>query len=334
MKFLRPLGKIMDCTRLGSVLPEWSLSRRIGWMATRPGAVSSSGSVINFPEFDLNLGRQDPRARWLIENFDALRSLRIDRSARFWLTESGLGVQVGDLQFELASANEISILHEVFGQEIYRFNLAGPAVMVDIGMNSGMASLDFLAGGSDRWAYGYELVPATAQLAERNRNMNPVQADRLQIHDFGLFDSDGTMSIQTSKSHPSINGLFEGFNELRDMKTDVRVVDVAVAVREIFDRHQDCAMVLKLDAEGAEYEIFERLEKEQLLTAFDVVMIEWHEREGRSVEEIRARLVRNGFRFFEESHPAMRVGLIRGFGPTVGRTVEAAHRGTLQEVIM
>jgi hypothetical protein len=63
-------------------------------------------------------------------------------------------------------------------------------------------------------------------------------------------------------------------------------------VQEIFSKHPSEELFLKLDCEGAEYEILQKLHESGLLPKIKVVIIEWHFKGYESLEKL---LGANGF---------------------------------------
>jgi hypothetical protein len=91
----------------------------------------------------------------------------------------------------------------------------------------------------------------------------------------------------------------------------VSVRDAAAVVAGIDAKGRK--LVVKIDAEGAEYEIMRRLAEKDQLGRIDVLFIEWHEREGCDPAELRTILADAGFRWFERQHGEVRVGMITAF---------------------
>ena len=67
---------------------------------------------------------------------------------------------------------------------------------------------------------------------------------------------------------------------------------------------------VKLDAEGAEYEILEAWSRASCLSQVDVLMLEWHVVPNRTLEEIRGCLSSAGMNWFERVHPTEPVGFV------------------------
>lgn len=65
----------------------------------------------------------------------------------------------------------------------------------------------------------------------------------------------------------------------------------------LFDKHQEEKFVLKLDIEGAEYDVLEDLHQSGLLSKVSVIMLEWH---YKGYKEITSILEQNGFVWFHE----------------------------------
>ncbi len=72
----------------------------------------------------------------------------------------------------------------------------------------------------------------------------------------------------------------------------VQIRDIREAVQEIFSNHPSEELFLKLDCEGAEYEILEKLDESGLLPKIKVIIIEWH---FKGYEPLEKLLTANGF---------------------------------------
>lgn len=227
---------------------------------------------------------------------------------RFFVEGKGLFVQAGKARMKIDRLGDLAILHEVFVEGIYQFEAAGPLVILDIGANIGLASLFF----ADRYqcpVYAYELVPSTALIARANFDLNP-QFSELALEAVGVGAEDREMELVFDRENSAGNSMFVSSGSSREK---VRIRSAEAVIREVVENHPDGRVVVKLDAEGAEYGIARLWESSGLLGNIGVLMIEWHESSEGTVDELRAILRKGGFEWFERNHAEAPVGMIYAY---------------------
>lgn len=227
---------------------------------------------------------------------------------RFFVEGGGLYVQAGKAKAKIDRLGDLAILHEVFVEGIYRFEAAGPMVILDIGANIGLASLFF----ADRYqcpVYAYELVPSTAELALVNFGLNPQFGD-LHLEAFGVGAEDREMELVFDPENSAGNSMFAASGSSRER---VRIRSAEAVIREVVEEYPDRRIVVKLDAEGAEYGIARLWDSSGLLGKIGVLMIEWHESSEGTVDELRAILRQGRFEWFERNHTEAPVGMIYAY---------------------
>lgn len=232
----------------------------------------------------------------------------LNSGLRFFTEGSGLYVQAGKAKAKIDRLGDLAILHEVFVEGIYQFEAAGPLVILDIGANIGMASLFF----ADRYecpVYSYELVPSTAELARANFDLNPQFGD-LHLEAAGVGVEDRELELVFDPENSAGNSMFVSSGSSREK---VRIRDAAAVVHEVMTKHSDRRVVIKLDAEGAEYGIARLWASSGLLSKIGLLMIEWHESSEGSVDELRTILRQGGFEWFERNHTEAPVGMIYAY---------------------
>jgi FkbM family methyltransferase len=121
--------------------------------------------------------------------------------------------------------------------------------------------------------YGFELVGATARLASQNIEANNFARNKVTVTLAGIAASGGTM--QLSPTGAGDVGAHLGMQGGAGAET-VPLLAIHEVVAECLKKHPGQPLVLKLDCEGAEYEIIESLGKHGLLASITVFMIEWH----------------------------------------------------------
>jgi FkbM family methyltransferase len=178
---------------------------------------------------------------------------------------------------------------DVFGRAEY--DLAGidwPAArfVVDLGAHVGSFSL-WAAGAAPCQVHAFEPSPVTFALLRRNLASDP---ERLHCSQVAVAGSSGArrLSLADDSAANSLDPAPEG---VAGSQVTVDSITLAEALeRSGFPRVD----VLKLDIEGAEYEVFEQLAPRGLDGVRSIVL-ECHRRPDASPERLAERLRRDGF---------------------------------------
>lgn len=201
----------------------------------------------------------------------------------------------GPVRIALDNSETVNIVAEVFGEGAYDFSPLKEALVVDIGMNVGIAALYF--AGIKGWeVVGYEPFPATFAAAQKNIEASGL-GGRIEARNLGLSDRDGTETLPFDPFRTGRNGLFyrEVYNESHATQ-EIRLADAGTAFRELKARAGDRALIVKMDCEGAEYAIFRRLVQENLLSSIDAIVMEFHPFvPGQSALDLERMLLDAGF---------------------------------------
>jgi FkbM family methyltransferase len=200
----------------------------------------------------------------------------------------------------IESFEEFFILNEIFYLNEYNFYTYDKVTVIDVGTNIGIASLFFSKLNNVDKIYAYEPVEQTYNQATLNfkNNFNKV----VEFNNFGLGNSDRNEVFYFNKNvkgNTGIRGeLSTSFNSNLVEKVDVKIKNVSNEFKKIFDENLNSKVVLKMDCEGGEYEIFEDLDKNNLINKFELIILEWHDKGANLLEEI---LKKNGFDFFSQT---------------------------------
>lgn len=218
--------------------------------------------------------------------------------------KQGFLVSFLDLNIYIESREEFHILNELFIRNDYNFISTNKAIVIDIGANIGISSLFFSRFSYVDEIYAFEPVNDTFEQAQYNFKLN----DKIQkvkwIKNIGLgkdnrketflFDKNckGNCGIR-GKLSPSYS------NNVNALEKEVQICEASLEIRKILDEvNNDRKVIIKMDCEGAEYEIFDNLFKTGMINKIDVIILEWHDRGSQVIEEI---LTESGFNFFSKS---------------------------------
>jgi FkbM family methyltransferase len=209
---------------------------------------------------------------------------------------------------------ELYILNEIYYEGVYSFIYPDKCNVIDIGMNVGFASLYFASIENVSQVYSFEPLPITFNKGAQNFNLNEILTDKIKAHNFGVGNFNRKEIFNYSVEWKGSVGLRNLISEkTKDsseiIRVEVEIRDILLTLDEI--RHLQMPLVAKIDCEGAEYEIIERLEESGKLREFDLFMIEWHD---NGPEKIISMLKKAGFTTIT-SHPYLinNVGMIYAF---------------------
>lgn len=199
---------------------------------------------------------------------------------------------------------DFDIVDEVLIEHSYGFGFEGvECVVIDIGMNVGIASLYFAKQPGVKKVYGFEAFPDTYEQAVSNIALNsPGIGDKIEAMNFALSDENGRKMVAVCSEETGYRTIFSRDESKRQVEIECR--DAGEEVKDILERHKE-KIVLKVDAEGSEFPIFETLNKAGCFEEIDVIMMEYH----RDPEELVSILKKYGYKIFMQGQRAV-CGLI------------------------
>lgn len=202
----------------------------------------------------------------------------------------------GNLVVVTAAPVDVSTIAVVFIKEDYG-QIAPGATVVDIGANIGVFALYAAASPGTR-VFAYEPVDATYRQLQENVRVNSLQ-DRITAYNLGVTGTRERRAITISAEGSPFSSLFGDGRETQEIE--------CVGLEDVFEENgiEHCD-VLKLDCEGAEFEILYNA-PEHILERVGRLCIEYHDQPGRH-DLTGAALVRfleeRGFRRTTDFDPA------------------------------
>ena len=216
---------------------------------------------------------------------------------------------VQGLKFVLNSAEDLFILNEVFINGIYNVDIKSPFIFIDVGMNVGITSLFFANKSGCKKVVAFEPFKRTLSLAMKNLTINNV-ACKIQVNKMGLGYPTRTITVNYSEEYKGsvgINGIAPYISKIKDVRQEqLSIIDAF----EVLNDYANEKMILKIDCEGSEYEIVERLHDTGLLSHFDVIMMEWHLKGPALLREI---LLDNNFEILSMGEHNINTGILYAF---------------------
>ena len=182
-----------------------------------------------------------------------------------------------NLVFKIETLEELFIINEVFIENTYKINSQKEYVVFDIGMNVGIASLFFSQFNNIKKIYGFEPFEKTFKALSINLALNPVNNTKIEAFNYGLSNENKFMHCQFDNENRGNVGIKNNdFITLTSVIEKVKFKNAAEVLEPYIKENYDMNKILKLDCEGSEYDILESLLSKNLVSEFDICIIEWH----------------------------------------------------------
>lgn len=214
--------------------------------------------------------------------------------------KEGFLVSFLDFNIYVESIEEFLILNEVFVTKDYNFISNHKVIVIDIGANVGISSLYFSTLDCVDKIYAFEPIVDTFKQAEYNLELNKTNHKVEVIKNIGLGKNDRTETVLFNK-HSKGNVGFRGVlsptyaNNQNNETRALKIIETSKEIQSIIDNADGQKIMIKMDCEGAEYEIFENLSESKLLDKIDILIIEWHDKGAKTIEDT---LLKFGFIIF------------------------------------
>jgi FkbM family methyltransferase len=214
-------------------------------------------------------------------------------------------VTENNVRIALENEDDFRTTYDVYvGGHYDRMNDSASAgsVVWDIGANLGVASLIFAQNPKVSKVYAYEPMPHTFACAVRSLSANSAFAPKINLENLGVGKCDRELQVSYTLKAKAAIGLADIPSRLKtlyniepqDMEdVTIHLTDAAEVLRAIRTRHPGAPILLKLDAEGAEYEIVDRLIEAGVIQEIAAAAIEWHNSPGEKY--LTSRLHASGF---------------------------------------
>jgi FkbM family methyltransferase len=223
--------------------------------------------------------------------------------ARIQSSGSDYVISFRGIKVKVINAEDFQVMAEVMNFNDYNFQSKDHICVIDIGMNTGIASLYFANLPNVKEVHSFEPFAVPFNRALENFNLNPDLATKITPYNFGLgnrtfrdtvlYDGHRTIGV-------SVKGLGNG------IPTEISVHRASETLSRIITaaKHSGLKSVIKMDCEGSEFAILEDLAKHDLLSEVFLYLIEWHKwwSADKTDENIVAPLVASGFVVLNQTH--------------------------------
>lgn len=307
------LGQLLDRRRESGLKkrlgPEWGAFYYQNGLWPSEGTTCNGDGSLHIPAYGITVPAKSGGGKELVRAEYLLSALCKRANVEFEVQQDRVVASIDGLKIGLRKSSDFATLAEVFEEDTYRFHEEGDFLFMDIGANIGLAALYF-ASRYKAPVFAFELVPSTAAIARENFALNPQFASQIQLFEYGLADKDQAMTISVNRDVTAGNSIYQQQGQTQE---NVQIKDAAQALRSIAEQKNGRKLVVKLDAEGAEYCIMRRWNEDSLMSHIDLLMIEWHDGCGESVDTIREVLTQNHFGWFERKHHQAPVGYVYAY---------------------
>ncbi|MDV3000835.1 MAG: hypothetical protein N5P05_002441 [Chroococcopsis gigantea SAG 12.99] len=222
-------------------------------------------------------------------------------------------IKIDNTELYIENPQELEIAHEIFFMEIYNFVYDKPVVVVDVGMNTGFASLYFAKRDNVIGVYSYEPFQATYAQALRNFSLNPSLESKINPFNYGVGGKEEILSVEYDYSVKGsigiegIAGQYKNSVSKNIVKENLTIKPFSEVFTDILVQHPGVEIVAKIDCEGSEYEIIKCLAANNLLHQIKIILMEWHYRGPDTLVE---QLQKVGFVCFSRLPHSKNVGSI------------------------
>lgn len=213
------------------------------------------------------------------------------------LDKNTLNIYAHGIMAQCKNDIEYMIAQEIFAGEEYGFHTNNKYFVIDIGMNIGCATLYFASKDNVTAVYGFEPCVEVYEEAVINIEKNDEKIrKKIAAYNIGLGKED---CIEQYMAHSGIM-VSGGIKKVQDgvgqgnhiIALEVRKTSSILA--NIFMNHSESCL-LKMDCEGAEYDILEDLINSGIIKKIDVICMEWHDGKYKQLESLMERA---GFQYF------------------------------------
>lgn len=216
--------------------------------------------------------------------------------------ENGFVLEFLGLKMYVETTEEFFIINEVFIEQDYNFTTPNKSVLIDIGANIGTSSLYFSTLDCVDKIYAFEPVLDTFKQAELNFYLNKSKNKVVEFNNFGLGKNNRNEIFafdNSFKGNTGVRGELSSSysNNSNTTEVKVKIKEATNVLRKVVSENPNTTIIVKMDCEGAEYEIFENILESGFIKEVDVFMLEWHDKGSKYIEDA---LALNGFNYFSK----------------------------------
>jgi FkbM family methyltransferase len=254
---------------------------------------------INYIFKELKLSIPKGKFDFIFENYTLFISNAKILDGKYEIIDGRLVFYWQSFKLVISSSSEIFIINEIFVEKCYNFYLPESdkdIIVLDIGMNVGIASLFFANNKNIKRVYSFEPFKPTYNKAVQNLSLNKIVAKKIAHYNYGLGNKYKILNVPYSSQNTGVNSTVNQTERSigQESKQKIIIQDILSEIERIIKENKGKHIVLKIDTEGAEFEIFDRLRGKELNPEIRLIMLEWHFKNPSEIEEY---LMHQGFAF-------------------------------------
>jgi FkbM family methyltransferase len=262
----------------------------------------------------LNIAIDRKKHFFILERISLICSLK--KNAALILKVNDKNEIIADISgicFYINSKDEIFTLNEVFAQYVYGIIIPFKSIVIDVGMNIADSTLYFASKKEVERVYAYDPFISTYKSAIRNIELNPEFSAKIEPYNFGLGDKEEELVCNYSAAYKGSAGIWYNAQHTKNenvIKEKIKMMPVSDEVIRAKKRFPEHKLIMKVDCEGSEFEIIESLNKKNLLSQIDIILLEWHIKEPTVIINI---LLKAGFAIFSRDNIKNTYGMLYAF---------------------
>jgi FkbM family methyltransferase len=198
----------------------------------------------------------------------------------FGMQDGYLMTTIDKIRFRVDHNGSLFILDEIFAERLYDLRVEEDLVVVDVGMNVGVATLFFASWPNVKAVFGYEPLPDTYLQAKHNFSINPSLASKIKPVLSGISDYEGKITVPAAVSGSAVFSTDATFIAAHGMSSgptvEVDIMHIGGVLENIHQQFPRTRVLLKLDCEGEEYRIMDYLSAHGMMDMISVVALELH----------------------------------------------------------
>lgn len=245
-------------------------------------------AVLTLTQLDLEI--QKGTFVFLLNGYEDALYLEQSLQAVFTIEDNRLYIKIDTLKLEVQTAEELFILKEIFIEGVYNFNLVDDVknyILIDIGMNVSYASCYFAKVKQVPQVISFEPFTPTYTQATVNIALNKLE-HQIDARNYGLGGCNEELCVPYTSEFRGQVGI-QGTNNIRSTITEsvmekISIKDAFEPLDHIVKEYPSKKFIMKIDCEGAEYDLIDKI-PEEMLKNCELIMMEWHEKGPSKIEE-------------------------------------------------
>jgi len=290
---MRLLNKAIRIFRSKMAASSWE--KRAIWLEfDYADEIELKNDILNYKKLNLRIPKGEMEG--MIKYYPKIKALKEVSGATFSYKNKEVEVEIAGIKCIAQTGEDFFILYEIFLEQVYNFDMPfNNVVVMDIGMNVGLASLYFATKQSVTAIYGYEPFEPTFNQAKENIKLNAALAAKIIPNHYGLDAIARELSLDYNYYNKGSIGVLGKDFSAGQNKIQIQLKPIADALKAIQEKHPDAALFLKIDCEGAEYDIFDYFKNTGIPASVKMIAVEWHK---KGPEALTGILKKEGFASF------------------------------------